>query len=91
MRRAELLAETPQRRHIPAAQPSPWGARTNRTVAPSSLCLPPPQSERSFQVHEVKIPEVVYTGSGEGLFDFLATELKAFIQAHPPSDALTEE
>lgn len=36
----------------------------------------------SQDTHEVAIPKEVYTGPGTGLFDFLAAELKAFIDKH---------
>lgn len=40
-------------------------------------------STQSFvETHEVKIPEQVYTGPGTGLFDFLASEMKTFIDKH---------
>lgn len=39
------------------------------------------------EVDEVSLPKEVYTGSGNDLFDFLATTLKRFIDRHePPSD-----
>lgn len=49
------------------------------TLAPPVLGMAPKASQEAI---EVAIPQEVYTGTGDQLFDFLAATLKDFIDKH---------